>query len=290
MKKIIFSSVLILALILLPIGLGGCKNNNKALSANEFYAMGLTTGANYLNALKSQNPTSLTTIETGHKTVIENYVDMFGGLMDKGIHPTISTPTTDDGVNSSYQKKMTINLSQVTYTLFYNQVDLGTTTEKDESETKTLIEGIAISGNNTYYVKGGRNVETEIEQGKTEVETELIMIISDKTINITDNEIKTATPQNDSNYIILEEEFEEEEYEYSYTTSQDPSNPVSIEFENEKGKEELEVEIGTIEYKITKTSDSKYKIVKIENNKKSVFYMEQQSQEYIYTNKDGQTV
>ena len=300
MKKFLINTAVVAALVSMPLGLAGCKDKKEtkdySLSASQFYAMGLATGANYLNSLNpSGQELARFSLSNSTKASLETYVGMFGGFMENGIHPTKSNTTESDGdYDLTYEKKLSIKLGEETYTLFYNETLVRSDTEYDEDETEqethTFLSGVAVSNDKTYYMVGGETVESETENGRTETEVETKMILSDLEITVTNNNIKTAQISSGAKYVKIEEEREDDEIEYKYTTSEDPLNTINIEWENEDGKEELEVNLGAVEYQIRLSSNNKYKVVEIKNGVKTTFYMEKQAGEFIYTTANGQTL
>ncbi len=295
MKKILITSALIATMAVTPFCFVGCKKDKEpasanSLSATEFYAMGLTTGVNYLDSVSgtSQLASSLTT-ET--KADLETYVNMFSGFMDTGIHPTKADTTAEDGVyDSTYAKKLTITIGSDKYTMYYNEEIVNVEHEPNEVEVEKYLEGVAVKGGSQYYVVGSENVDTENENGTTEVETDLKIYLSDNAITVTNKNIKTAQFASGAKYIKIEEEREADEIEYKYINSENPQNPIKIDWENEDGREELELRFGTTKYIITLDSQNKYKVIEIKGDVKTTFYMTKNNNAYTYTNSAGQAI
>lgn len=300
MKKFLINAALVVALASMPLGLTGCKDKNESidysLSTNQFYAMGMATGANYLNNYNASgiSPTNFT-LDNSTKATLETYVGMFSGFMDLGIHPTkADTEDEMDGAYASnYEKKITLTLGNDTYVLYYNETIVYNNIEQDNDEIEetreTFLSGIAVSPSNTYFMVGGETIEIETEGNHTETEVEISMMLADQEITHSNNMRSIQIPAG-ARYVKVEEERESDEVEYKYTTSDSPQNPINIEWENENGKEELDVKIGNVEYQIRFSSINKFKVVEIRNGTKNTFYMEKLENGFEYTNVNGQII
>lgn len=298
MKKFLIKTAVLASLVAMPWGLTACKDDSTkdySMNSSRFYAMGLATGANYLNSTDTQG-VSLSSINISNETKasLETYLDMFGGFMNNGIHPSKTNTSAKDGHYSSYQKKLTIKVGGEKYTLYYNETTVKSTTETDgdETETKTtkFLSGLAIAGVKSYYMVGGEEVETEVEDGKVEKESELTMILCDQMMEVRNNDLQTVDIPLEARYVKIEEEREDDEVEYKYTTSDDPTNPTIIEWENKKGKEELDLSFGTVEYEIKAVGDNRFQVVRILDGDRATFYIYKGENGCEYTTPDGEII
>lgn len=307
-KNVLVSITLICTIIFAGISIAGCKKNSK-IYLNDVYAMGMVSAMSYLEGnsdslldLVSLNATSLSTPDTSTKETLTQYIEMFEGLLNYGVHPTESLVTEADGIYSEYAKKLSLNIGKENYVMYYNEVLEGTKEEVDEDEieqeTTTFLYGKAIrtstEGVFELNVVGSRKIESETERGVVETENELTLLFS------TESLVATSTDSFDkidvsslSNYVMIEEETEDMEIEFEYTTKFGKDiKSVEVEWENKSGNEELEIEIeennNQVEYKIKKSNDNKYEVRT--NKNKFLFNIIKEDGEFKFVNKDGKEI
>lgn len=307
-KNVLVSITLICTIIFAGISIAGCKKNSK-IYLNDVYAMGMVSAMSYLEGnsdslldLVSLNATSLSTPDTSTKETLTQYIEMFEGLLNYGVHPTESLVTKADGIYSEYAKKLSLNIGKENYVMYYNEVLEGTKEEVDEDEieqeTTTFLYGKAIrtstEGVFELNVVGSRKIESETERGVVETENELNLLFS------TESLVATSTDSFDkidvsslSNYVMIEEETEDMEIEFEYTTKFGKDiKSVEVEWENKSGDEELEIEIeennNQVEYKIKKSNDNKYEVRT--NKNKFLFNIIKEDGEFKFVNKDGKEI
>lgn len=307
-KNVLVSITLICTIIFAGISIAGCKKNSK-IYLNDVYAMGMVSAMSYLEGnsdslldLVSLNATSLSTPDTSTKETLTQYIEMFEGLLNYGVHPTESLVTEADGIYSEYAKKLSLNIGKENYVMYYNEVLEGTKEEVDEDEieqeTTTFLYGKAIrtstEGVFELNVVGSRKIESETERGVVETENELTLLFSTETL------VATSTDSFDkidvsslSNYVMIEEETEDMEIEFEYTTKFGKDiKSVEVEWENKSGDEELEIEIeennNQVEYKIKKSNDNKYEVRT--NKNKFLFNIIKEDGEFKFVNKDGKEI
>lgn len=307
-KNVLVSITLICTIIFAGISIAGCKKNSK-IYLNDVYAMGMVSAMSYLEGnsdslldLVSLNATSLSTPDTSTKETLTQYIEMFEGLLNYGVHPTESLVTEADGIYSEYAKKLSLNIGKENYVMYYNEVLEGTKEEVDEDEieqeTTTFLYGKAIrtstEGVFELNVVGSRKIESETERGVVETENELNLLFS------TESLVATSTDSFDkidvsslSNYVMIEEETEDMEIEFKYTTKFGKDiKSVEVEWENKSGDEELEIEIeennNQVEYKIKKSNDNKYEVRT--NKNKFLFNIIKEDGEFKFVNKDGKEI
>jgi len=197
-----------------------------------------------------------------------------------------------------FAKKLTLTANNTTYTMYYNEILEGTTTKIDdkkiEHETKSFLYGeVVISGksdNQTYYVIGSREIESENKKGVIENESELELLFTTEKIDIstTTTSFEQISLDNFDNYVLIEQEAEADEVEFEYTTKINGTiKSVEIEWENKNGKEELEIEIENnnvkTKYDIKKVSDNKYSVKLKKDNKKTLFFIEKVDGNFVVT-------
>ena len=307
-KNVLVSITLICTIIFAGISIAGCKKNSK-IYLNDVYAMGMVSAMSYLEGnsdslldLVSLNATSLSTPDTSTKETLTQYIEMFEGLLNYGVHPTESLVTEADGIYSEYAKKLSLNIGKENYVMYYNEVLEGTKEEVDEDEieqeTTTFLYGKAIRTSTEdvfeLNVVGSRKIESETERGVVETENELNLLFS------TESLVATSTDSFDkidvsslSNYVMIEEETEDMEIEFKYTTKFGKDiKSVEVEWENKSGDEELEIEIeennNQVEYKIKKSNDNKYEVRT--NKNKFLFNIINEDGEFKFVNKDGKEI
>ena len=307
-KNVLVSITLICTIIFAGISIAGCKKNSK-IYLNDVYAMGMVSAMSYLEGnsdslldLVSLNATSLSTPDTSTKETLTQYIEMFEGLLNYGVHPTESLVTEADGIYSEYAKKLSLNIGKENYVMYYNEVLEGTKEEVDEDEieqeTTTFLYGKAIrtstEGVFELNVVGSRKIESETERGVVETENELNLLFS------TESLVATSTDSFDkidvstlSNYVMIEQETEDMEIEFKYTTKFGKDiKSVEVEWENKSGDEELEIEIeennNQVEYKIKKSNDNKYEVRT--NKNKFLFNIIKEDGEFKFVNKDGKEI
>lgn len=282
-SKIITSCAFAGMLALTGLPLTGCMDKGAQMKVSDVYAMGMVTASNFLTQDKGTSAKLSTSLADGDKKTLTKYVGMFEGFFDEGIHPVEGEINQGEYGFGVYSKKLTLKLDDVTYTMLYSEVAEGTTTEIDEeeieSETKTFLYGIASKGNIIYNVVGSRVVESESENGVIESENELKLIFSTQTLVASNvDSIEEVDLGKLDNYVYIEQEVQEGEIEFEYTTKLDGvTQTTSIEWENERGREELEVKIqngaNRVKYEITKVANDKFRVKVNSQEGKQKFYM-----------------
>ena len=293
-KTFIFSALLVLCIAVCPLMFVACGNKTAKASVKNVLAMGMVSATNYL--AEETNVKSAISDQT--KETIKQYAKMFEGLLQNGLNPTESAPTEGDGEFATYAKKLEISADGMTYTMYYNEVEEGTTTEIDdekiETETTSFIYGKVktIMNNNVviYDVVGTREIENENKKDIVESENELKLLFTTSALKVSGSEtFDNIDLSKLENYVLIEQETEANEIEFAYTTKFGTIfKSVEIEFESKKGTIELEVEIeennAKTKYKITKVSDNKYKIsVKENKTNKTVLYLENNNDVWTFS-------
>ena len=284
-KTFIFSALLVLCIAVCPLMFVACGNKTAKANVKNVLAMGMVSATNYL----AEETNLRSAISDQTKDTIKQYAKMFEGLLQNGLNPIEGVPTEDDGDFATYAKKLEISADGTTYTMYYNEVEEGTTTEIDdekiETETISFIYGkvkTIMNGKDVIYdVVGTREIENEKKKDIVESENELKLLFTTSTLDISGSKtFESIDLSKLENYVLIEQETEANEIEFAYTTKFGTIfKSVEIEFESKKGTIELEVEIeennAKTKYKITKVSDNKYKIsVKENKTNKTVLYLE----------------
>lgn len=153
-----------------------------------------------------------------------------------------------DAYYGEYEYKMTITTKDMhgknyNYTIYFNQTlikegveyddddYIGSGNQEYESFDEYRIEGIVVSGENTYTMIGEKTNETEYEEGETESESTFKMIVK----------------QSESKYIEFEQTIEkeanesEQKYEYKVYDNKKLIKQFELEFEEELGESEVEM-------------------------------------------------
>lgn len=301
MKKSFISLGIAGTMLATALAFTGCgEPQSTTMSVNDIYAMSMVTGVNFLteNQPSSANQFSVNLTSESKQTIL-TYVDMFDNVLNNGgIHPVITDVTSEEQNFQDYSKKMSITLGQDTYTMYYNETVKGTEVEYDDNETETetesVLQGIVVLENSTFNVIGGRELETEEENGVTETETKVKLIISEEELKIpTNDEFDDIKFNAINSYVKIEQEIENNEIGYKYTTKLNgEEKSTSIGFENQRGKETLEIEIkennNEIEYEIKKIENNKFK-VEIENNYEDLdMFIEYIEGAWKFTNRNGE--
>lgn len=304
--KIMMGVGLSLCLATTGLALTGCKKDEQPanMSITDVFAMGMVSASNYLGNNAGGGMSLGTIVSDGEKATIREYTKMFEGLLQDGIHPS-KTENPDQTNFKGYANKLTLTLGSDTYTMYYNEVAEGSETELDEdeieTETTSFLSGKIVVASedsaDTYYVVGSREIESETKKDVTEVENELKLIFSanESLASISDTTaFEDFDPSTlDGSYVIIEQESEDGEIEFKYTTKNAGGvRSVEIEFENEDGHEELEIEIvanGTkVKYEIVRVEDNKYAIKLKSDGHKTVLYLDSQTWEFSDTTNAGE--
>lgn len=284
LKKLVLGLALVVCFVGSAVTLSACKKSNKnaSMSAYDVLAMGMVSATNYLSQSKGTQSLSALPSDQTQSTIVE-YTKMFENMLSNGLSHTESDTTTDDGeYNTLYSKKLSLTLSNETYTMYYNEVVEGTETEIDdneiEQETTSFLYGVVVKDTLKYNVVGAREIESETKKDIIEYENELKLIFSPFELVASDTKsIESIDVTKLSEYIVIEQEAEENEIEFAYTTKTSTSNAktVEIEFETENNKSELEIKITEngikTKYVIEKASVNNYSI-KIKSGKEKVIY------------------
>lgn len=302
MKKTLLSALIAGSVLATALTFTGCgePNNTTKMSANHIYAMGMVTGVNFLEENDLTVNTLSATLTDTTKESLKQYVSMFENILNNGgIHPIITDNSMDE-TYQEYSKKMSITLGNDVYTMYYNETIKGTDTEYDEDEietqTNSILQGIVVMNDVTYNVIGGREIETEEENGKTDTETEVTIIITPEEISVDQNQnLSSIDTKNFNDCVKIKQEIENNEVCYEYTTrANGQEKTTSIGWENECGKEKLEVELEEnneeIEYEITKLAENKFRIQHEYGNSEFEGTMELVNGEWKFRNRNGQEI
>ena len=226
MKKSFISLGIAGTMLATALAFTGCgEPQSTTMSVNDIYAMSMVTGVNFLteNQPSSANQFSVNLTSESKQTIL-TYVDMFDNVLNNGgIHPVITDVTSEEQNFQDYSKKMSITLGQDTYTMYYNETVKGTEVEyvviETGTETESVLQGIVVLENSTFNVIGGRELETEEENGVTETETKVKLIISEEELKIpTNDEFDDIKFNAINSYVKIEQEIENNEIGYKYTT------------------------------------------------------------------------
>lgn len=296
---------------------GGVKQEFQ--TSNDFFAMSAASGVSFLNTASSNGSERLArrmkkvlsdqpiadqgagatdvNDQTSGKTELvrpaeytdetvaelKNTLVMFDSIVGGGVSSKVENCTETDGEYATYAYKMTVTFGGETAVMYYNELSSKTETEVDEdgeeSETKTELGGVLLSGENVYEVTGTR--EEEISADEKEFELELIVKKSQSTY------VKfTYGTENEAGE--SETEYEFEIYENGKKIQE---TEISIEVENGKTEFEFEFKNGGkgngVEYKIVKRTENKFDIRREQNGKKSYVLAEKIDQGYKFTYSNG---
>lgn len=180
--------------------------------------------------------------------VLENYMGENAPVI------TEKVLASGDEYYGEYQYSMTIVTKDMhgnpyEYTMYFNQEKLSEKTEYDkddddhkgqlasgvqdfEFEEEFKLSGILVSGENVYELEGIKENETEVDDGETESESSYKMVIR----------------KSDNEYVVFEQSIEEEgneseqKFEYKVYADNKLVKEFSLEFENEFGESEVEME------------------------------------------------
>lgn len=246
------------------VGLTACGDETTGSQhfAQDFYAMSAISSLNYLQAndgaqsaagTQVQRPAGMQEADVQN---IAGYMGMFQDMLasDTTSYYTNGIVPTDDSYAAEYNFKMTLSVpslsgQQQTFSMYYNEVYTNTEEEVDDNEIEleinTTLEGIIVSGDAVYNVRGER--EYEQEGNETEISIEFRAYI------------------NDTDYILIEHEMEDNEVEYQYTIFQNGQrSETEVEFENERNGKKLELEFTNnsqtsqsgVKYEITQSAEN----------------------------------
>lgn len=277
-------------------------NKHTFSQSGDFFAVSAASGASFLNAesgnatAKKRHALNAEQSVTGGETLvrpaeftdenvkeIKNCLVMFDSVVGGGVSSKIEECGESDGEYSVYAYKMTVNFGGETAVMYYNETATKTEIDEDddgiETETKTTLSGVLLSGENVYEALGKR--EEEISSDEQEFELELIVKKSAK------DYIKFAySTENEANE--NETEYECEIYENGVRVQK-----TEIEIEEENGKTEIKFELEKggkkdgIEYKIVKRTENKFDISRKQNKKKSYILAEKIADGYTFTYSNG---
>lgn len=271
MKKKIFAVItsiaLCLALIFVFVGCMDNQNTNttgedNSSESENLIAMSATSSALILDEMQNASAsvatakedsslegTALTEEEIEEVKVqlalLENYMGENAPVV------TESELTSGEEYYGEYRYRMTIVTKDMhgnayQYNMYFNMEKLGEKTEYDdgrrgetasgnrdfEFEEEFRLNGILVSGENVYELSGIKENETEVEEGETETECSYKMTIK-----------KSA-----DEYVVFEQSVEEEgnekeqKYEYKVYAQNELKKEFCLEFENEFGESEVEME------------------------------------------------
>lgn len=272
MKKKIFavitSVVLCLALMLVFVGCLNTFNtnntggNDSSAQSGNLIAISATSSALILDEMQSASASVATAREDdslkgteltedeiaevkAQLALLENYMGENAPVVKE------SVLASGDEYYGEYEYRMTVTTKDMhgnsyEYNMYFNMEKLGEKTEYDddrrgqtasgnvdfEFEEEFKISGILVSGENVYELEGKKENETEVEDGETETESTYKMTIR-----------KSA-----DEYVVFEQSVEEEgsekeqKYEYKVYAQNELKKEFCLEFENEFGESEVEME------------------------------------------------
>lgn len=277
-------------------------NKHTFSQSGDFFAVSAASGVSFLNAesgnttAKKRRALNAEQNVTGGETLvrpaeftdenvkeIKNCLVMFDSVVGGGVSSKIEECGESDGEYSVYAYKMTVNFGGETAVMYYNETATKTEIDEDddgiETETKTTLSGVLLSGENVYEASGKR--KEEISNDEKEFELELIVKKS------AEDYIKFAySTENEANE--NETEYECEIYENGVRVQK-----TEIEIEEENGKTEIKFELEKggkkdgIEYKIVKRAEDKFDICRKQNKNKSYILAEKTAQGYTFTYSNG---
>ncbi|MDE6001390.1 MAG: hypothetical protein K2G96_03610, partial [Clostridia bacterium] len=174
------------------------KSNTNALSSpNDVYGMGAvssvrllgsTMPASAVKALSAVNATTDTSEDDVKRQAarFNEYFTALDSFLGEDIVSTTVVANTDDSY--AYDTKMTINGKDfngatVTYTMYYTEtlVKTSTSNKNDETENEYKLVGIMVIDGADYYLEGERSEETEKDETETELKIRAYADVTDKT-------------------------------------------------------------------------------------------------------------
>ena len=172
--------------------------------------------------------------------IINDYISLATNMLDTNGGFTITEKVSDNG---DFEYKMEIQCNGVfgessEYTMYYNKTISSVEQEDGETEIEFNIDGMIVTGNGTFTVKGTHEVEGN------------------------ENEMKILVKVNESNYIEVKQEHEEGEISYSYAVfiNNQKIEETSFSHEYEDGEYEVEIEImkngQTQEFKLSQKEEN----------------------------------
>lgn len=172
--------------------------------------------------------------------IINDYISLATNMLDTNGGFTITEKVSDNG---DFEYKMEIQCNGVfgessEYTMYYNKTISSVEQEDGETEIEFNIDGMIVTENGTFTVKGTHEVEGN------------------------ENEMKILVKVNESNYIEVKQENEEGEISYSYAVfiNNQKIEETSFSHEYEDGEYEVEIEImkngQTQEFKLSQKEEN----------------------------------
>lgn len=263
-RKTILTTVLAGALAFgcfAAVGCGG--NDNKANtekndgvfalnSQEEVYAYSAASAASLVGNLgvSTQGGTSYLsditiTDQSKYIDIINDYISLAANMLDTNGGFTVTEKVSDNG---DYEYKMEIQCNGVfgestEYTMYYNKTISSVEHEDGETEIEFNIDGMIVTENGTFTVKGTHEVEVD------------------------ENEMKIVVTVSEGNYIEVKQEHEEGEISYSYAVyiNNQKIEETSFSHEYEDGEYEVEIEImkngQTQEFKLSQKEEKGVKYI-----------------------------
>lgn len=172
--------------------------------------------------------------------IINDYISLATNMLDTNGGFTITEKVSDNG---DFEYKMEIQCNGVfgessEYTMYYNKTISSVEQEDGETEIEFNIDGMIVTENGTFTVKGTHEVEGN------------------------ENEMKILVKVNEGNYIEVKQEHEEGEISYSYAVyiNNQKIEETSFSHEYEDGEYEVEIEImkngQTQEFKLSQKEEN----------------------------------
>ena len=172
--------------------------------------------------------------------IINDYISLATNMLDTNGGFTITEKVSDNG---DFEYKMEIQCNGVfgessEYTMYYNKTISSVEQEDGETEIEFNIDGMIVTENGTFTVKGTHEVEGN------------------------ENEMKILVKVNEGNYIEVKQEHEEGEISYSYAVyiNNQKIEETSFSHEYEDGEYEVEIKImkngQTQEFKLSQKEEN----------------------------------
>lgn len=206
---------------------------------------------------------------------IRNCLVLFDSVVGGGVSFEVGENPETDGAYASYGFRMTVNFGGESAVMYYNETGTKTEVDDDETEEKTTLKGVLVSGNNEYEAAGIR----EIEEDEDEKEYSLELLIKRDAGSYVKFSYETASEKGKN----------ETEYKCVIFENGRVVQETEIEIEEKHGKTEIKFELEKngkgdgVEYEIVKRSEGAFDIVREENGKKSYVLAEKQADGYKFT-------
>ncbi len=206
---------------------------------------------------------------------IRNCLVLFDSVVGGGVNFEVGENSETDGAYASYGFRMTVNFGGESAVMYYDETGTKTEVDDDETEEKTTLKGVLVSGNNVYDASGIREIEKEAD----EKEYSLELLIKRDAASYVKFSYETESEKGKN----------ETEYKCEIFENGRKIQETEIEIEEKNGKTEIKFELEKngkgdgVEYEIVKRSEGAFDIVREENGKKSYVLAEKQADGYKFT-------